>query len=168
MGARILDVADAVTRALQRRSDPESDVTVSRAYAPDWLDPDYWVGNPDLATSFTGRRAFVFPATQRQDGPATRAEDSNDYGIAVVVLERYDGSEAEVPQAWLDARVQWVESEVYDVLGDAREAADPVLADGFPLGQEWTQVYSPELLRQLKLFRSEVVVTYRKVEDTRP
>lgn len=165
--ARIVEVTRAVAQALSHLADPALGLTVERAYAPEWLSEDYWRDNPDLAARFTGRRVYVFGSAERHEGPATRSEDENHYEVTVVVLERYTAPAADVPAEWMDERVAWVEREVFDRLGDARETENPVVADADPVSQEWVQVYSPDLLLQLRLFRSEVKVVYRKIEDTR-
>lgn len=165
--ARITEVASAVAGFLGRHCDPESDVTVERVYSTSWLDPDLYLDNPTLADRFTGRRVYVAGLAQRQQGPATRAEDANDYDVAVIVIERYTGEEAEVPDEWLDDRTAWVEAEVYDRLGDAREEDDEPVPGAFPVSQEIQQA-NPDLLREQRLFWSEAVITFRKVEDTRP
>ena len=144
---------------------------VERAYAPDWLDTDFWRDNPGPAggghNEFKGRRVYVFGWQEAQDGPATRSEDTNLYVIVVAVLRRYDGPDPTPPRAWVDEEVGWVERYVLDKLGDAREEDDPPVPGADPVAQEWTQVYSPDWLRQYKVFKSEVHLTYRKVEDTR-
>jgi hypothetical protein len=162
--ARLTLVAEQVCKALRRLSDPAAGVTVARAYAPDWLAPDYWRDNPTLQASFTGRRVYVFSARERHEGPFTRAEDINLYTVGVMVLELYTGTDPEPPLDWVDERVGWVEANVYDRIGDAR-ADPPIVEDADPMVQEWVKVYDPDALRQLKLFWSEIHVTYRKIED---
>jgi hypothetical protein len=86
--------------------------------------------------------------------------------VKVVVFERYVGDGlASADTAWIDSREAWVEENVFDFLGDAR---NPPLedADLVPLSQEWETTYSADLLRQFSLFRSQVNLVYRKVEDT--
>lgn len=163
--SRLSEVAKLVAAALDQAADPAAGITVQRTYAPDWLDPDYWKDNPNLQTEFTGRRVYVFGSAERQEGPATRGEDYNDYTITIIILERYDGSEPIPPDDWIEEREAWVESQVYDRLGDARaEGDDEVVPDAIAQSQEWAQVYSIDYLRQLKLFRSEVNITYRRIE----
>lgn len=161
--ARITEVAKLVAQAIERAADPAANITVERVYAPEWLDPDYWKDNPNLTKEFTGRKVYVFGATERQESPATRSEDFNDYGIVVIVLERFTDA-GDVPNDWLDERVAWVESGIYDTFGDAR-TTNLAVPGADPVTQEWTQVYSPELLRQLKLFRSEVTIVFRRIEE---
>lgn len=159
--ARITKVAELVTKTLGDAADPAAGVTVERVYAPEWLDPDFWKDNPNLINSFTGRRIYVFGATERNE-IATRGEDFNDYGVVVIVLERYT-DQGDPPDSWVDERVAWVESQVYDRLGDPRTDTPPV-PDSLSLTCDWTQVYSPELLRKLKVFRSEVTAVIRMIE----
>lgn len=161
-GARITQVAETVAATLGHEADPAAGITVEREYAPDWLNPDFWKDNPNLANKFTGRRLYVFGATQKQVSPADRGADLNEYGIAVVVMERYVGDEPVPPRAWVDERVAWVEANVYDRLGDARDNELP--AGVWPDTQEWTAVYDPGLLRSHKLFRSEVTLGIRRVD----
>lgn len=161
--SRLVDVACLVANLLDKLADPACEITVERTYAPPWLDPELWKDNPDKATRFTGRRVYVFGATQRQVGPADRGFDINEYGIAVIVLELYTGDEAEVPDEWVDERLAWVEQEVYDRLGDAR--GEYLAENTWPESQEWTSAYNPELIRASKLFRSEVTVQVRRIDQ---
>jgi hypothetical protein len=164
--ARLTRVARQVAAALDRPTDPYRQITVERAYAPDWFDPDYWANNPNLVDRFTGQRLYVFGAGEVHEGAFTRGEDENRYRVVVIAFERYAGDgPASDDTAWIDGRVAWVEEEIFDLLGDARS---PALEDTevVPLSQEWVSVYSADLLRQLSLFRSEVSLVYRKVEDT--
>jgi len=164
--ARITEVTAEVTRRLCTLADPANQISVVRDYAPDWLDPDYWSDNPNLAGQFTGRRVYVFAAGEVHQGPADRQYDENRYRVVAVVLERYVGDPPGPDNAWLDERVAWVESQVLDRMGDARAVGDDAaVPSADPLTQEWVSVYAPDLLRQLNLFRSEVSALYRRVED---
>jgi len=164
--ARLTEVTAEVVRRLCVLADPANNVTVERVYAPDWLDPDHWLNNPNLATAFTGRRVYVFAGGEVHQGPFDRAADDNRYRVIVTVLERYVGAGPGPPLDWLDERLAWVESQVLDRLGDARATGDEAaVPTADPVTQEWTSVYSADLLRQLGVFRSEVVCTYRRVED---
>jgi hypothetical protein len=158
--ARLIDLTREVACALEYLADPVANITVERTFTPDWLAPDLWLNNPDLATTFTGRRVYVLPVSERQEGMASRRDDDNRFGVGVVVMERYPGAEPVPPVDWLDERMAWVEQKVLDFLGDARHPAFPG-AD--PVVQEWLKVYDADLLRQLKLLRSEVLVTFRKI-----
>lgn len=158
----LLDVRDRVAAALARLADPAAAVTVETAFAPDWLDPDLWKDNPGLAARFTGRRVFVFAAGKAQAATASRKLDLNEYRVEVVVIERYAAA-GPPPDDWVAERVAWVETEIYDRLGDARAVPLPV-RDCFPQSQEWDQVYSYELLRELKLFRSGVIFGFRRLD----
>lgn len=163
--ARLTAIARQVTAALDGRpTDPLVETTVLRAYAPDWLDPDYWADNVELANSFTGRRLYVFGSREVHEGAADRGDDDNRYAVTVIVFERYVGDEKEPPTDWLDDRVAWVEANVLDYLGDAR-TDEPAVEGVLVLRIEWLSVYNPDLIRQMNLFRSEVLVTYQAVED---
>ena len=164
--ARVLDVCDRCVSAIAERVPPDAAspaIAVERSYAPDWLDPDFWSDNPKLLTAFTGRKVYVFPAGASQVQPATRGADLNEYRVAVVTLERYADAAGQPPLAWTDDRVLWVQDNVFDLLGDVRGDPPPVRGC-WPQGQEWRVVYSPELLRSDRLFRSEVLIAFRKIE----
>lgn len=164
--ARLTAVAEEVAGRLCRSFDPASNTTVAREYAPDWFDPDYFLNNPNLTSSFTGRRVFVFGSAERHQGAATRGEDDNHYVITVVAFEKFTDADRVPTTDWVDERVAWVESEIFDRLGDARAPErDETVANSIPVSQEWNIVYSPTLLAELKLFRSEVIVIYRRIED---
>jgi hypothetical protein len=159
--SRLIETTKEAACALEVLTDPAANITVERAYSPDWLNPDLWLNNPDLANTFTGRKVYVLPVSERQEGPTSRDHDDNRYGVGVVVLERYPGAEPVPPVEWVDERIAWMESKVLDFLGDARHPAFPG-AD--PVIQEWVKPYDPDLLRQHKLLRSEVLITFRRIE----
>src|SRR5262245_26659902 len=148
--ARLIEVTKQATCALEHLVDPAAGITVERVYAPDFLSPELWLANPDLANSFTGRRVYVMAVSETHMGPISRAEDDDRYGVGVVTMERYAGDEPVVPTAWMDERLAWVESKVLDFLGDARVRA---IKDADPMTQEWLVPYSPDMLRQHKLLR---------------
>lgn len=152
MAARITAVCEAVVARLEARLAPVPPDAVSRAYLPE-------VGEGPRGKWPDGRRVYVFPDGYSQVATATRAEDTDEYRVAVVVAERYDGP-GPVPAGWVDERVDWVEQLVED-LGDAR--GEYLLGTLRPEAAEVSQVYDPVLLRQTPGgFVSEVLLTYRE------
>jgi hypothetical protein len=166
-----------VARAIEELCPPGATdplVTVSREYVKEWLDPGYWKENPDLLTSFTGRRVYLFGMELSQVEATTRSMDRNEYRISVAVLERYEAARDIATDAtrdlWLDERVAWVEDVIYDRLGEARQRTDrprpPALVAGqyHPFTKELAKVYDYDLLRTMNLFMSAVVIAYHKWE----
>jgi hypothetical protein len=175
--ARLTDCLDRVVRAVYELCPPdatEPTLTVERKYTQEYLDPALWRDNPDLATTFTGRRIYVFGMEASQVEAASRAQDRNEYRVTVAVLERYEaqrdvGDDA-ARDEWVDDRVAWVEDVVYDRLGEARTRTDrpraPALQSGgyVPATKEWVKVYDYDLLRTQGLFMSAVVIAFHKWE----
>lgn len=147
--ARLIEVADAVTDRIEATLDDPASTTVSREYTLDIK-----------AASVTGRLVYVLPGGVENQGPANRATDYDHYKIGVVVVERYTGT-GPAPKEWLDARLLWVESQIWNRLQDVRQ--------GLLLGCLWPQLsnwlaYDYDLLREKKLFWSELEITYREDE----
>lgn len=169
--ARITDCLDRVVTAIGQEVPPDATgptITVSREYIKDWLSPDFWKENPDLAALFTGRRVYVFGLEQSQIEAATRARDRNEYRVTVVTVERYETAADAATDAarddWLDERVEWVERVIYDRLGNPRRDRPAVLAGYLPVSQEWVTVYDYDLFRSQGVFLSSVVIAFHKWE----
>ena len=153
MSARIIDVRDALAER------------INDAWAADMEDADE-VLTPyrfdiDSATH-TGRKVYVFPSTYT-GVPATRADDQNDYGLVVIVVERYTLA-GDPPDEWIDERVTWCEW-LLGIVGNAR--GDRLLATGdddglWPETAECTTVYDLEELSERKLFVSVITLTLRE------
>jgi hypothetical protein len=169
--ARITDLLERVVTALGQEVPPDATdptITVTREYVQEYLNPDYWKDNPSLASSFTGRRLYVFGLEQSQVEATTRATDRNEYRVTVVTVERYesqrDVADKTAVNDWLDERVEWVERVVYDHLGDHTRDRPAVLRAFLPAAKEWVKVYDYDLLRTLNVFLSAVVIAFHRWE----
>lgn len=153
MAAEILTVCDALLPVVVAALDDPGDAVVERLYlAPLTLDTDAF------------RHVWVFPASYANN-PATRAEDEWVYAVGVVVAERYEDA-GEPPAAWLDERVAFTQSKVFDALDFART----LLQFGTGSARElWTQssscdvVYDSIRLSEKKLFWSELRFEFREI-----
>lgn len=152
--ADVLALADAVAAFLQQRLDLAgvTGATATREYEVQY----------DLGT-FTGLKVHVLPVAYLRDGPATRRENNYDGDVVVVVAERY-ADVGSPGRDWLDARVQVVESCVFDPL----EKIDlPLLADVFRVKEIAVDpAYDLKMLREKKVFWSEVQATFTRVRPT--
>jgi hypothetical protein len=175
--ARLTDCLDRVKKSVEDLCPPdatEPTLTVTREYTKEWLTPEFWKDNPDLATSFTGRRVYVFGLEASQVEATTRSADRNEYRITIAVLERYEAAKDiasdAARDAWVDERVAWVEDVIYDRLGEARTRTDrprprALVSGGYvPASKEWPKVYDYDLLRTTNLFMSAVVIAFHKWE----
>jgi hypothetical protein len=149
MEARVIEFCDAVVAAILASWVPVSPNAVSSEYEPDF----------DIAT-ITGRKVYVFPAGYGQAGTVTRGEDENEYRVSVIIMERYT-DEGAVPKAWLNARVLWVQNSLYVPLTDARAAS--ILGESWPETGDVTTVYDLDVLRDYKVFLSEIEIAYREI-----
>lgn len=140
MGARILDLCDAVVALLPAGAERVYEVSIE-------------------AESLATRVVYVFPTTYGYLETLTRKDDQSEYKVSILIAERYTGAGA-APNAWLDERIEWVQDNILDVLDDPR-SSEPV--DGYvPWQSEVSPVYDIEELVQRKLFLSVVVITYRQ------
>lgn len=152
--ARLKEVRDAaVAKILAAWTDRGASDAVTGVYRID-LD----------AATVTGRKVFVFPVSVagRQ---VDRTEDENDYALGVWVVERYE-PQGDPPDAWLDARLAWVEW-LWKTLGNPRGArllADPGDPNSglWPAVAEITAAYDHDELAEGKLFASVLTVIYRE------
>lgn len=148
--ARLIEVADAVVTRITSNLDVPGSATVAREYTIDVR-----------AEDVSGRLVYVLPGGVENQGPATRSDDFDDYKIGVVIVERYTGTAAD-RKAWLDARLLWVQTQIWDRLQDVR-AYGLLLSSLWPQLSNWL-AYDYELLRQKKLFWSELEITFREDE----
>lgn len=156
MAAQIISVAEAcaaaVLAAWQASGTPPAPADgVARVYEVPLADPEY-------AENLQGRQVWVFPAEYGRQA-FTRGTDNRRPRIAVVVAERYT-AQAPVPTAWLDERVAFVESVVFNRLADPRQ---PAIYTGLIPEDDGASVvvYDAELLIFQRLFVAMVTVQYR-------
>lgn len=151
MAARINTVVDACVTAITAALPGGDGTTVSRDYLPDVLDAE-------MIGTLSGRYCFVFPLGYSQVEAATRAEDLNEYRVGVLVVERFTDA-GDPSRSWTDTRLEWVQDQVYDVLGDVRGSA--LITGLYNETNDVTQAYDPVLLRSHKLFWSECEFAFR-------
>lgn len=153
MAADVLVLADALALEFQNRITVAGvlDTVVSREYEV----------THDMG-SFTGRKVEIYPLMYNPDEDATREETFYDFRYSFVVMERYR-DKGIVPKAWIDERVEFVEEYIFNPL-DQRIIT--VIADSrkyWTTEVEVTSVYDFDMLRQFKVFWSEVETTFRKI-----
>jgi hypothetical protein len=152
MAARILDVCDSLVAAIAAEWNPTAPDGVERGYV-----------SPIKVGELLGRRVYVFPL-RYSDSPASRTENLTDYGVGVVVAERY--ADSGVPgKDWADERVTFVEEVVYSALDFGGDK--DVLVVGAHKGL-WTEtadvtVYDPVALNKDHLFWSELAFGFNEV-----
>lgn len=154
MSSRIAEVCDAIVAGIAASWSPPAGSGVERVYLA-----------PVNAESISGRRVYVFPA-RYTDEPADRGEQLTGYTIAVLVAERFtDPGQPTV--AWVDERVEFVESEIYDLVGNYGSNVPFLEVTGH--GKIWAEtadatVYDPEMLATKKLFWAELEFTLREIK----
>lgn len=114
--------------------------------------------------SLIGRRLFLAPA-EYTTSPETRRSDRRDTGVWIIIAERYTDAAEEVPTAWIDGRVAFVEDVIVPALGDERTQ----FVFGTPerrvsTGSIRVELYDPELLNDSKVFLSSIDVTFTEAE----
>lgn len=152
----LAEVADAVAaRIAEGWADP----------APAAVSVEWELYTPlDGLDAVEGRRVWVVPGGYGSDGPATRVQDLNEYGVAVVVVERYTDAAGSPPNEWVAERVAWVREQVYEKVGRLNADNPELLA-----GAWWPQTANTitpadhEMLRK-GVFWSELLFTFRREE----
>lgn len=148
MAARVLQVCDAVVEAIEALWSPAAPDSVSRAY----------LARHQLR-GLEGRQVTVHPAGYAWPALGTRGEDYRDCKVLIAVAERYTAA-GDVTDAWLDDRVEWVQS-IYDDLDDPRTSN--LLGAFWPEESAITVVFDPDELEQRKLFLSVIEMTFREL-----
>lgn len=161
-GSRILDLCDCVVAQVHAAWLPTAPDGVARAYAPRvGLTGD----QPD--TLLEGRRVFVFPASYGSPGLAQRDELWRTHQVSVLVVERYTADPGPPPDTWVDARVEFVERNVFGLLRNpALVLSGGTIAAAFPPpdeGAEVGSVYDENVLLQYKTFWSYAAFTFQEL-----
>lgn len=155
--ARIIEVCDGVAAGILARW--------TASVAPDPLRTGDEVRRTYLAPEdpgrITGRKVWVFPAPYRSAAD-TKGENRRSYRIGIAVAERYaDGGalDSAAAEAWLDARVLFVEQVVYELVSNYGQ--DDFLAVAghkniWCAEEDEVQTYDVEALATKRLFWSEL------------
>jgi hypothetical protein len=158
MAARCAEIAEAARASLEENW-PADDLPI-----PTFIVDDDWdVDSVEDLNELEGRWVIVSDEDANQVGMLTRAEDEDEYAIAVAFVERYTGDvddKGKVPKAWKEARKATVQDNIYRYLGNHREVE---ILDG--LDQEtctWSVIMDRVLMRKLKVFASVVDVVFRE------
>jgi hypothetical protein len=146
----VRDALVALIDAAWDRDDPDDEVS-----GKSYLDID--------SAKLKGRKVYVFRAG-RADEPADRSEDQNDYGMLVLVVERWT-EQGDVPEEMIDEFVAWVEW-LLKTVGDARTVRLLGDADaGTGLWPEMAEIavaLDVEEITERKLLVAQLNVTYRE------
>ena len=162
MAARVLVLADLVAAKIAdawRQYDPA--FAAPSEVVRDW--PDEIGVTPDQAESLlTGRKVYVFATAFGAPEMADRGDLLKRYQIIAQVVERYAAA-GSAPRAWVDARVNFVEAVVYDVLRDPHAELSPFTPDPENPG-EIDLVCDLDSLRKRKLFLSYATFTFTELQ----
>lgn len=113
MGCETYEVADACRDVIAAAWSPSGPDAVTRVWARQiGLDPD------SVYPLLEGRKVYVIPGGWDQDGVLDRSARLVTHSVGVLVCERYTDAPGEVPDAWLDERVQFTRQFVADLLSD--------------------------------------------------
>lgn len=156
-----------------------SRITEIRDALADWLEASWEGDDPVPATvhkslpridadAITGRHVWLYRGGQSDGGPSTKTEHDTDYRIVVQVNERYEGTEAQPPEAWIDERLDWVAENVWDFLGLIGERDDE--GAGFPATlatvwvetRDWPDSFDPDMLTEHSVFEANIVLVVRE------
>lgn len=157
--SRDLTLIDQLVAVIESAWAPVAPNSVGREYIAS-------VSEKDLK-DFTGRRVFLFPMEYQTDDE-NRSENRYGYRIGITVLERFedaDKASSEIVKAWLDERLDFVETRIIDGLDYGNGG---LLVFG---GREvWTesiecpQRYDVDLLAEKKMFRCDLMFMFREIQ----
>lgn len=160
MTADIITLADFVVETLEGLLGSGSDTEVQRV----------WSVTRKMGT-FTGRKVDVYPDQYNRTEPETRLEDFYEGYLVIAIWERYEERSPEgdfpVPNEWVDERVNYVEQEIYNPLQAARiewQVGSSQYTYRCFMG-EVVVVCDPQLLRQHKVFSSEIRLGFRQLKE---
>lgn len=162
MAARVLTLADAlvavVTAAwVSYNGGPTGGDAVSR----DW--PDEIGVDADQANVVQGRQVLLFAEAYSAPELADRADLLKQYRVAWLVVERYTDPGTPT-KAWVDARVDFVEAVLFDVLRDPYLTVASTFTPDPDVPAEVGEAVAIDVLRKDKLFFSYGAVTFCELE----
>lgn len=154
MASNILTVCDALVSAIDTAWTTK--VADSGATSREYIAP---VSTAELS-SLTGRKVYVIPGDHVKSAE-TRGENRWEYRVGVLVVERYI-SAGLPPKAWMDARVEFVETTIANACDYWRSLL------GISGREVWTELletktYDVDLLNESNLFWSEVQLDLREI-----
>jgi hypothetical protein len=114
----------------------------------------------DLDKLPAARTCFVYPNGFAQAGIASRGSFWMEYKVGVLAVEK-NADAGDVPPAWTDARVAWVEAQVFGAAGDVNTVV--LLGTLRPQARDVALPFDPELLVTRNVFWSEVGLAYREI-----
>lgn len=155
MAADVRAIADILVTEFQNRINavPIPDTVVSRTYDT----------THDLGT-VSGRKIDIYPLSYNNEEDVDRESSLYNFRYSFVILERYKPMGI-VPIAWIDAQVDFVESYIFNPLDNR----DPFFIE-YDGDKYWcievqvTSVFDYDLLRQQKVFWSEVECVFTKID----
>lgn len=112
---------------------------------------------------FTLMQVPIIPSMYGDKSKATRSESNNELGGTIIVTERYT-SPGKAPNAWIDERVNMVESAVFvplNVIDYPLLTLDGV--ECWPKEVEVSTIFDMVFLRKHKVFWSEIDYTFSKL-----
>lgn len=119
----------------------------------------------DLGT-FVDKRIEIYPLNYNPSDDATRTETYYDFRYSLVLMERYK-QKGLIPKEWIDEQLLFCQNYVFNPLDNKQEDFF-VTVDGnqhWPTDVKVTSVYDFDMLRQNKVFWSEIEVIFRKVSE---
>jgi len=159
VSSRDLTFIDQLVTLVAASWTPTSPDAVSREYLAS-------ISEKELNT-LEGRKVILFPLEYEKEG-VNRGEDQFGYGVGVEIFERFedaDKASSSTVKAWLDDRLDFVESEIIDGLDFGKSS---VLV--FGTREVWTESidvperYDVDLLVEKKLFRCTVRFKFRELQ----
>jgi len=158
MAARILQAADAAAALiLASWSDKGKHDCVERIYAPPVSLTE------DSQPVLRGRKVFVFPGPYAAS-LLDRADQWRTYTLRTLTVERYTDDSGPPPREWIDARTEFVEQNVFNVLANQSVELIDQMTPAMDERPTIDVLYDIDTLLKFKTFWSQA--TFYFAEDT--
>jgi hypothetical protein len=159
--AQVADaVADVITAAWKDADGgPDAPSGVCREWAKDVV-----LTGDDPTRLLAGRQVLVFASGLEQPEVLDRGEQVQRYTVGVLVCERYTESAGDVPKAWVDERVGFVEAVVFKPLASPRlKLFGGAVRQEFGLPNAVDVLCDRDMLRQRRTFWAVATFNFREL-----
>lgn len=142
----------------------------------DLLEDTLNIDGLEISKRYTSRKNYaelanpvidVFGISFADEGPADRGNNFYDVTIDVLYTERYvNQSEPEVPDSWVEEKLELVEKQIFSLLADSRLRLQVDGVTYWPERAEIVTLYNPLYLDEDSVFQSEMSITFRKIDSS--
>lgn len=147
--SRLVNIADLVKTAVETGPFADPAITPKEVRR---------VWQFEYTERMAGLRIYVIPLGYEFVESASRGKNLYEYRIGFIVVDRFL-PEGAASDEWVDERVKWIETYIWDKLSDPR-TFDAVW--GVRPESGGVVAYDADLLREKKIFFSDVTIAFRQ------